>query len=77
MSLEDLEIRKWTAPIRAELDRQKEKCAAMKKERDALVAALEAFDRHRIGFGASLDHQALGDAQAVACAALAAAGRTR
>ncbi len=32
MSLDDLEIRKHTAPISAELDRQKEKCAAAKKE---------------------------------------------
>lgn len=40
MSLEDLEIRKHTAPLSAELDRQKEKCAAMRRERDALAAQL-------------------------------------
>ena len=34
MSLDDLIIKQHTAPILAELDRQKEKCAAMKQERD-------------------------------------------
>ena len=36
MSLTDLEIRQYTKPIEAELDRQKEKAAAFKKERDEL-----------------------------------------
>lgn len=40
MSLESLEIRAALKPVQAELDRQKEKCAAMKKERDDARAEL-------------------------------------
>lgn len=41
MSLTDLEIRTHTKPILAELDRQKEKAAAFKKERNAMEKKLE------------------------------------
>lgn len=41
MSLDDLAIKKHTDPLRAELDRQKEKAAKFKAQRDALVEALE------------------------------------
>jgi hypothetical protein len=45
MSLEDLEIRKHTAPLRAELDRQREKCARMKRELAEKVAAAREEQR--------------------------------
>ena len=43
MSLEDLAIRAALKPVAAELDRQKEKCAAMKVERDDARSEADAL----------------------------------
>ncbi len=48
MSLEDLEIKKHTDPLRAELDRQKEKCARMKRERDALAVRVNTLETETV-----------------------------
>lgn len=66
MSLEDLEVRKHTKPILAELDRQKEKCARMKDERNIAreeVRRLRILVQRLVNV-ASADSQAYRDARA-------------
>ena len=49
MSLDDLVIKKHTAPLRREIDRLREVKAKLKDQNDALAAALEAIAVPGIG----------------------------